>query len=259
MPNIFKFYRERIKDHAYRGKHFRGRLDKLAEMKSEVWPTTPGHSDGTVSEKNTSETAFQRALYTHPQIHLVGDGHATPLTWKDIELPVILSKRSRRRCVDLIGQTPINGTFLCELKYVKSGAAPPGNAVDYAIFEALLYYAIVNRDPTVLDKAKVYHPPESPRFSWKAVSDSRVILVLANDYYWTTARQSRNLERITNLVADIRKSQDIQVLLCSTPNYTFKPKDVAPGRYRPTLALCAAEIAAAAKSFPTYRLIASSD
>lgn len=228
-------------------------------MKSEVWPTTPGHSDGTVSEKNTSETAFQRALYTHPQIHLVGDGHATPLTWKDIELPIILSKRSRRRCVDLIGQTPINGTFLCELKYAKSGAAPPGNAVDYAIFEALLYYAIVNRDPTVLDKAKVYHPPESPRFSWKAVSDSRVILVLANDYYWTTARQGRNLERITNLVADIRKSQDIQVLLCSTPHFTFKPKDAPPGRYRPTLALCAAEISAVAKSFPTYRLIVSSD
>ena len=259
MPNIFKFYRERIKDQVYRGKHFRGRLDKLAEMKSQVWPTTPGHFDGTVSERNTSETAFQRALnYTHPPMHLVGDGHKTPLTWKDIKLPIILSKKSRRRCVDLIGHTTINGTFLCELKYAKSGAAPPGNAVDYAIFEALLYYAIVNRDSALLDKAKIYHP-ESLQFSWKDVSDSRVILVLANDYYWTTARRSRNLERITNLVEDIRKSQDIQVLLCSTPNYTFKPKDVTPGRYRPTLALCAEEISAAANSFPTYRLIASSD
>lgn len=258
MPNILEFYRERIKDYAYRGKHFRDRLDKLAEMKSQVWPTTPGHFDGTVSEKNTtSETVFQRALFTHPQMHLVGGGYDTPFTWKDIELPITLSKKSHRPCVDLIGQTPINGTFLCELKYAKRGAAPPGNAVDYAIFEALLYYAIVNRDHTELAKAKVYRPPEPPRFTWKAVSDSGVILVLANDYYWTTARRSRNLERITNLVEDIRKSQDIKVLLCSTPNYTIKPKDVTAGRYRPRLALCAVDISNAVDSFPPYRLIVS--
>lgn len=264
MANIFDFCTERIEQNrAYRGKRFREGLVKLAKMKSVDYQTRPGHFSGKVSDKNTNETAFQRALYSHSKIILFGDGHETPLTWRDIELPIILSKKSRRPCVDLIGQTSINGTFctfLCELKYAKPGTAPPGNAVDYAVFEALLYYAIVNRDHALLHEQNVYRPPRPPKFSWKAVSDSRVILVLANDNFWIPAQQYPNLERLRKLVKEVRQSLGIRVLLCSTPNYTFcRPKGVIAERYGPELVPCAEEVSASFKILPTYRLVAFFD
>jgi hypothetical protein len=231
-------------------------------MESEDYRTRPGHFSGKVSDKNTNETAFQRALYSHSKLTLFGDGLETPLTWRDIELPIILSKQSRRRCVDLIGRIRINGTcctFLCELKYAKPGTAPPGNAVDYAVFEALLYYAIVNRDHPLLDGRKVHHE-NGESFTWKAVSESRVILVLANDNFWIPAQQRPNLERIRNLVKEVRQSLGIRVLLCSTPNYTScRPKGVIGERYKPELVPCAEEISASSKILPTYRLVAFFD
>jgi hypothetical protein len=256
MSDIFEFCYKRIEeDRTYRCKHFRERLLQLAEMKSEFRSTKPGQFSDDVSEANTSETAFQRAIYNHTKTSLVGGGHVTPLIWLDGELPIILSNKSRRRCVDLIGRTEITGTFLCELKYAKIETVPRGNDADYAIFEALLYYAIVNRDHGLLDRARVYHPPAPPRFSWSAVSESRVIVVLANDRFWTTA----NRKRILTLVEEIDTSLSIQMLLCSTPNHLFRPRGVTGGKYKPKLAPCADEISADGKSFPYYRLVATFD
>jgi hypothetical protein len=229
-------------------------------MRSQRRPTAPGYFSKTVSDRNIGETAFQRALYSQPKINLVRSRQSTRLTWKDIELPIILSTKSRRRCIDLVGHTSRHGTFLCELKYAKLGAPPPGSMTDYAIFEALLYYAIVNRDYADLDENKVYHQPEPPRFNWEAVAGSRVVLVLANDCFWITARHNRNNERIVNLVAEVRESLNIDILLCSTPDYTFcQPGSVRNGRYEPQLAPCSEEIPGAAETFPTYRAIATFD
>lgn len=201
--------------------------------------------------ENAGETAFQRALKSHPNGRLVRDGSQTKVNWLGIELPIIFSTNPRRTSVDLIGRTEIHGTFLCELKYSQTEQqAPAGNRVDYAIFEGLLYYAIISRDHALLE-GKVYRPPK-PLFSWKDVSDSRAILVLANDLFWTRARSGKDIERITSLVTEIRKTLDIEVLLCSAPDYKFKLEGVA-GEYEPQLVPCAEEIPDTAKAFPTYR------
>ena len=258
MEDIFTFCLDRIKqDRAYHGKHFQSKLTSLANaVSSQPFRTTPGQFVATVDENNRGETAFQRALYRSGELSFVGSGRTSSLTWKDIELPIILSTKSRRRCVDLIGQTRPHGTFLCEVKHAKEGAAVPGNAVDYAIFEALLYYAIIERDYVLLDEEKVYRPPKPPRFSWKAVRESRVVLVLANDYFWAGARQSQSRVRITNLAADVHDSLDVQMLLCSTPNYIFdRPEAVIAGRYEPQFVSAPKEICAAARIFPQYRTI----
>lgn len=155
--------------------------------------------------------------------------------------------------MDLIGWTKEQGTFLCELKHAKTQRRATGNGVDYAIFEALLYYAIVNRDHASLNEEKVYRSPEAPRFRWEAVSRSRVILVLANDYFWAKARCSPNIERIKSLVTEIRKSLEIEVLLCSTSDYTFKAKDVL-GEYEPQLVPPADEKSGTDRAFPSFRL-----
>jgi hypothetical protein len=258
MEDIFTFCHARIKqDRAYRGKHFHSKLSSLANaMSSKPFRTTPGRFLGTVDEKNSGETAFQRALYRCGEMSFVGSGRTSSLTWRDIELPIILSTKSRRRCVDLIGRTQQHGTFLCEVKHAKEDAAVPGNAVDYAIFEALLYYAIIERDYVLLDEEKVYRPPKPPRFSWKAVRESRVVLVLANDYFWAGARQSQNRVRITNLVAAVQDSLNIQMLLSSTPNYAFGRLDAAiPGRYEPQFVSAPKKMCAAGEIFPQYRSI----
>jgi hypothetical protein len=273
--SIIDFCRKKIQqDEIYARQHFKNLLD-LAKMESVERPTKPGRFSNWVSENNTGETAFQRALYNHPNANLVivRDALRTKLSFKDIELPITFSAQARRRCVDLIGQAAIHrtffcerkfaksdelDTFLCELKYAKSdGLAPAGNSADYAVFQALLYYFIIKTDYDKLDKQKVCR--EGGRgFSWKAVSESGVILVLANDYFWTNACRSPDFERISKLLEEIGKSLDIKILLCSAPNYPFfKREDVVEGKYKPQLTRCDYE--GSVGVFPNFRLIASID
>ena len=252
MSSIVDFFTSRMKHPAYRGKHFSEDLGALSQKISEAHPTTLGPYSERVSERNSGETAFQRALKKCSKGKLVGVDLEAAIEWLDIELPIIFSKNPRRTSIDLIGRTKPHGTFLCELKYAgPEKQAPPGNRVDYAIFEALLYFEIIGRDHALLE-GKVYRPPEIS-FRWKDVFESRMILVLANDYFWTRARNSQDIERITGLVADIREFLQIDIFLCSTPNYKFKAEGVV-GEYEPQLLPRDEKRPATISTFPTYRL-----
>lgn len=134
------------------------------------------------------------------------------LQWVDIELPITFSGKGRRRCVDLIGHTKGIGKFLCELKYAAPGKKrPSANEADYAIFEALIYFGIVQRHRRLLDEEEVWR--KESQFTWKSVAESKRIMVLANSCFWEKAL--KQADRIRALCGKIKDQCKVDVLLCS--------------------------------------------
>lgn len=78
---------------------------------------SPGPLSLRVSDRNTAETAYQRALYSGRTAVVHGMGAAPwRATWLDIELPITAKPRtSRCRTVDLIGRLAAETPFLWEL------------------------------------------------------------------------------------------------------------------------------------------------
>ena len=225
-PDIFAFVSEKLemlKDSDYKSKTF----DKLkliiieaVDNNANGHDTAPGNYSPDVSKKNKGETAFQRALYSK------GSGVISEkkVIWCDIELPVTFSNAGRRRCVDLIGRLEGCGDFLCELKYANPDceSLPSSNAPDYAILEALLYYALVKKNQKELHNCNVRRVNHNADFNWADVAKSQVIMVLANDSFWRKAQ--RNLaasNRICALLNSIHNALKIRVLLCKTPDFNF--------------------------------------
>ena len=234
MNNIIEFCKKRLEPdkayEAYKGKHFDA-LRSLADAPSEPHPTKLGKFSAKVSKNNLGETAFQRALFKARKAVLNLDGAEEQITWKDLELPVVFSVRSRRPCIDLIGHSGRFGSFLCELKYERKEAGGQGNLPDYAILQALLYYGVVERDHTMLDKHRVYRGNRR-KFYWKDVSQSKTLMVLGNCNVWNKACQQENRKRITTLITDIHESLGIKLLFCCLRDDSFVGA-VKDGRYEP--------------------------
>jgi hypothetical protein len=218
---IFDFVESQIKEGGtlYSAKRFcdpkssglAGLLIK-ARGESNAHPTSPGDFSLDVAKENFGETAFQRALYAHgPQVVLDASAGEEALQWVDIELPITFSGKGRRRCVDLIGHTNWMGNFLCELKYAPTGNPPSANQVDYAIFEALIYFGIVQCHRRLLDEQKVSRPESG--FTWKSVAESKRVMVLANSCFWEKAL--KQTDRIRALCCKIKDQCKVDVLLCS--------------------------------------------
>jgi hypothetical protein len=237
---IFEFIRARLKSPVYEAKRFRS-LSALLERvtRGEMFSphrTAPGRFSKQVSIRNVGETAFQRALHAQTSSHIYIDSKEELVVWHDIELPVTFSGKGRRKCVDLIGSTRASGCFLCELKYAKIGQCPPGNSPDYAIFEALIYFGIVDQNHAALDYHKVWRKDGASDFRWKDVASSKTLLVLANSRYWEPARREANSLRIHALVGDIAAELRINVLLYATPDPEFFNKsEVKDGKYLPRI------------------------
>ena len=240
--DVFEFCRDRLKPPTYKAKGFHKLLhllDAVAAKEGETIPphdTTPGAFSETVSVKNAGETAFQRALYALGSGRIAVAGQQELLSWHDIELPITFSGKGRRRCVDLIGSMEHLGCFLCELKHAKAQQSPPGNAADYAIFEALIYFGIITQNHEALDEGEVWRDGRRLAFRWEDVAASKTILVLANDRYWKKARTEANARRIRDLVGDIADKLKIKVLLWATLDCAFfDESNVQDGKYAPRI------------------------
>lgn len=235
MKSISEFCKEKLEtERAYKSAHFAA-LISLADPVSKRHQTKPGAFSEMVSNNNLGETAFQRALYKSKRVVLCFEDTEEDITWIGIELPIVFSARSRRPCIDLIGRSKRFGSFLCELKYAADERHGAGNLPDYAILQAVLYYAIVKRDHTALDDEKVYR--NSDTFHWKDVLQSKVLMVLGNQNVWNKAHKKDNLKRIATLIADIRESLGIRVLFCCVPDYSFIGANKGDGRYEPEFVL----------------------
>ncbi len=233
--DIFAFVHDKLlRSGDYKSKMF-GTLEAFAKEAEKMadgidHKTKPGKHSPDVSNKNKGETAFQRALYSHSE----GQIQSGKVSWCDIELPVTLSKKSRRRCVDLIGRFGGSGYFLCELKYAnpKSKSRPSSKSPDYAVLEALLYYGCVKKNQRDLDKQMVWREERKAEFFWADVAKSKTIMVLANEKFWIPAQP----KRLSDLINSIEGELNVKVLLYKTPCFQFK-EDAAdkPGRYCPKL------------------------
>ncbi|HEY0703616.1 MAG TPA: hypothetical protein VGD60_12690, partial [Candidatus Acidoferrales bacterium] len=215
----------------YRGLIFK-RLVSSLEGGPAAYPTSPKERQTGVSTNNSGETAFQRALVNSKSALMGFDGYEEYISWKDYELPIVFSKRPRRACVDLIGSSERLGTFICELKY-KSEGSISGNRADYAIFQALLYYAAVKRDAALLDDNCVYRI-QPPTFRWAEIARGKTLLVLgAGAAIWTKARSGENADRVKSLIADVQRTLGVRLIFSVMSSASFAPAHKGNGRYLP--------------------------
>lgn len=179
--------------------------------------------------KSIGETAYQRAIFSSNKASFENLGE---VVWNDLELPVNFSKRSRRRCVDLIGTLKNDKLVLCELKFA-SEKSNSNNPI-YTIIELLFYYFLIKENRAELDHHKVFHKNEGLiSFKWSNFNKDSIFIVGANEKYWTYW-----LERYKNQIDKIDewlKKLPIVVHFFSSNNYDFKEQKGNYEKYTPSI------------------------
>ncbi len=234
MKEIATFVENALRNMAiYRqGKLFSPLFD-LLDTDSKPHRTKPGCFSTMVSVRNRGETAFQRAIYgSRKAIVDLQDGEQDEISWKDIELPVVFSRKARRNCIDLIGRGSKLGSFLCELKFDSDPSTGHAALADYAIFQSLLYYRNVALNYADLDREKVYRKPDD--FRWKEVAESRMVMIIGNHNAWNKGLDQPHSERIGTLIQKVKIVLGVTVVFCEIPDYPFFSEDkVVDGKYAP--------------------------
>jgi hypothetical protein len=213
---------------AYKSGRFR-QLSELAKALSIGYGTRPGRFSNDVSKRNNGETAFQRALFNAKSAILETPLGKESIEWLDGELPIVCSDARRRRCVDLIGRSERIGTFLCELKYTQGGRFGEADLPDYAIFQVLLYSALVSRNASELAGT---HHTNGIRFNWHEVGAKNMLVVLGNSLAWKKSQENQNPIRIARLIEDVHRELGLLIFVCSGPDCAPNPR--SEKRYRPS-------------------------
>lgn len=205
------------------------RLWKLAEgIDPQVThPTKPKKFSLKVNQKNTGETAAQRAIY-NAEYAKIADGRN--ITWIDIELPVVFSGKGRRPCLDIIGKDDDENYYLVELKYGKTGNNPI-----YALLELLCYYLIIGKNASELNAYKVWRPDS--KFSWDSFgNDKTILIVAANEEYWAKYKKesSYSLKKSKSFFDKIESEIKVKIQFFSFANLAPAPDNIAKS-YEPEL------------------------
>lgn len=191
---------------------------------SEKYPSKPG-KPSLESVTSVTEVAFQRGIYKGGSTYLIENllDAGKIIDWIDLEIPVVLSKKKRRFCIDIIGSNK-NKLVLCELKYTKVGANPSDNPM-YAVFELLIYYNFVRNNFKELDELKIFHDLESSKdFTWEKYLKNSVplLLVTANASYWKYWFKRENYKTgLLKEIADLEKELHIEIQLFETKDEDF--------------------------------------
>jgi hypothetical protein len=225
--NILNFVEKELTSAAkeYEGKHFSGKapedksllnfVKQVIGAADEGSPTKLGSYSEEVSTQNLGETAFQRALFNSADLEWKGH----PISWLDIEIPVVFGKNSRRRCVDLIGRHPELGAFLCELKYSKSDSRAASNLGLYAILEVLIYLGAVRKFYSELIEYEVWRNDIIP---WAEIRENTNVVVLANQRFWSPQKG------IDELVGRVAKETQVRVTCLNLSDNAFVPEKYEP-------------------------------
>ena len=197
--------------------------------------TKPGHPNIDLIS-STTESAFQRAIFNKGEsyLHYRKDGSPTVVRWQDLEIPVVLGRKSRRTCIDLIGST--DGTpVICELKYMEKSVS---DHPKYAIFELLIYFYLIRCNFEKLDKNNVHHQFGSP-VNWKMIANnfSTQLIVAANSTYWNYWLSRLNLKDLIEYVFYIVEELDINLHLFQVldPVPAFKMQKMNSAKYKPVI------------------------
>lgn len=194
------------------------------------YPTKPGKVSIN-SIKSTGETAYQRAIFLSKKTTLNSMGD---VIWNDLELPVVFSSSSRRRCVDLIGTLTNNNTpVLCELKFTSSDKYRSNSPI-YAIVELLIYYYLIKDNCEALDEEKVFHKDIHVKpFEWSNFNANSIFIVGANKKYWDY--WCKRYKGQKNKIDSWLNSLPIKVRLFSSDDFDFKAQKGKKEGYKPSV------------------------
>jgi len=213
-------------DSKLKDKNVNDLIEKLY-INSDNHPSKPGKPN-LKKIKATTEVAFQRGIYNSKNTCLIKIENSLEETnridWLDIELPVVLSKKSRRPCIDIIGLNK-DKLVLCELKYTKTNAKTFGDNPMYAVFELLIYYYFIRINFKKLDEFKIFHELESNKnFNWEKYLKNSVplLIVTANDYYWKYwLRTIDNKTKLLNAIRNLKEELQIEIQLFKTEDENY--------------------------------------
>jgi len=212
-------------------------LKEILEDKSNItddYPSSPT-KPSLDKIKSTGEKAFQRAIFNGKYSMLDfkrGKVSAEKVTWIDIELPVVLNKNPRRRCIDLIGS--MDGVpVLCELKYKEKS---PSDHPLYAIIEILMYRYLIHCNYEKLDKHEVHHNFYN-NFRWEIIVKNRFpqILVVANKSYWDYWFNRISKDEFVQNAFELGSELDTNIHLFEAPDEDFINQKGNKESYKPTL------------------------
>lgn len=179
--------------------------------------------------RSIGETAYQRAVFLSENTAL------TPLnevvTWNDLELPIVFSKSSRRRCIDLIGRLQDKTPVLCELKYASQKSN--SNSPIYAVIELLIYYYLINDNCEELDNKKVFHTNSRGTFKWSDFNSNSILIVGANKKYWDYWQ--KRYEKQKGEIDLWLKDLPIKVRFFSSDDFDFKKQKGNKEKYTPSV------------------------
>ncbi len=210
-------------------------IEKL-KFVSEKHPSTPGGANLN-DIKSITETAFQRGIFNGKNTilteNLLDEGKI--IDWIDLEIPIVLSNKRRRFCIDLIGSNK-DKLILCELKYTKKESNPSDSPM-YAVFELLIYYNFIRNNFKDLDELKIYHDlPSNKNFNWENHIKKSVplLLVTANAYYWKYWFKRKNFKiELLKEIADLEKQLHIEIQLFEAEDECFSKQKGENKTYSP--------------------------
>lgn len=146
--------------------------------------TNPGNYSTII--KSTTETALQRAIIINGASIIDGE----TVEWLDIELPVDLTPKPRRQCLDLIGLSD-SGYVICELKFGdNSSTDKPEDAAN----EVLIYKKYIEDNYKELDLNNNVHHKNGEPFLWSDVAHKSRCIIAANEAYWDYWLNHRGLK-----------------------------------------------------------------
>lgn len=183
---------------------------------------------------STTETAFQRAIFSRGFSNLNTKKGDLEIEWLDLELPITLSPHSRRICIDLVGKSN-DRLILCELKYKSKSNS---NSPLYAMLELLVYFYLIRCNYKNLDEEKVFHN-FGKEFEWKDYSpftnSNLELIVVANKEYWSYWLGRRDSKTLKEKISSLREKISFEIDFYETVDEDFDSQKGDKEKYEPKI------------------------
>lgn len=190
--------------------------------------------------KSITETAYQRAIFNGKYSEIMIGDREHRIDWLDLEVPVVLTKKSRKKSIDLIGKTNFDNRYvISELKFSnRSSSQRP----EYAIFELLFYYYCILTSHNILDNRNVSHQILGrDKYKWLDIINSNPYLIItANANYWDLWFKKKTYgddykSSVLKLVENLKNRMQIDIILSKTENVDFSLQKKGDKPYCPSI------------------------
>ncbi len=196
------------------------------------YPTNPGEIKFEIDD--CGEKAFQRALLLSDitLLDFKSGSRLESVDWIDGELPVVLNRKSRRLCVDLVGTLGGIPT-LCELKFSNQKNSP-----EYGAIQLLTYWGFIQFNSALLDKYNVYHKNRK-QFKWEVFTKNQFpsLIVCGTKSYWNYWFEKKKIDRkaLKTKVLKWGMALDTNIYLFQSDDFNFKSQKTGKKKYTPSI------------------------